>query len=196
MRKEMAKVFAYILGGIIIIIMFFTPAHDYVNDLFHRDRKEAREEEIIGRVSGYNPQVKEIQNILKEVGFNPGPADGIMGAQTRTAIKGFQKSKGLKTTSKIDTDTQLAINRMREQKKPSFKEEPQIGSWNERSSDDRNKQIQTALKKAGFYQGKIDGKIGPRTKAAISNFQKAIKLNPDGVVDKRTLAELNKYLYR
>ncbi|RJO65728.1 MAG: peptidoglycan-binding protein [Candidatus Omnitrophota bacterium] len=58
------------------------------------------------------------------------------------------------------------------------------------------KQIQRALKSAGFYQGSVDGKIGPRTKEAIKEFQKARGLKADGVVGKRTSAELNKYLSR
>jgi peptidoglycan hydrolase-like protein with peptidoglycan-binding domain len=58
------------------------------------------------------------------------------------------------------------------------------------------KQIQKALKSAGFYQGSIDGKIGPKTKEAIIKFQKAHGLKADGIAGKRTSAELNKYLSR
>jgi len=58
------------------------------------------------------------------------------------------------------------------------------------------KQIQLALKKAGFYKGEIDGKIGLNTKKAIMKFQKAQGLKADGIVGKRTLAELNIYLSR
>lgn len=58
------------------------------------------------------------------------------------------------------------------------------------------KQIQKALKNAGFYQGSIDGKIGSKTKEAIIKFQKAYGLKADGIVGKRTSAELNKYLSR
>jgi len=56
------------------------------------------------------------------------------------------------------------------------------------------KQIQRALKSAGFYQGPIDGKIGSKTKEAIVKFQKAKGLKADGIVGKRTLAALNKYI--
>lgn len=56
------------------------------------------------------------------------------------------------------------------------------------------RQVQTALKNAGFYKGKIDGKTGPRTKEAIKEFQKANGLKPDGIVGRRTVEKLNKYL--
>jgi len=58
------------------------------------------------------------------------------------------------------------------------------------------KQIQRALKSAGFYQGPIDGKIGSKTKGAIVKFQKAKGLKADGIVGKRTSTELNRYLSR
>lgn len=59
---------------------------------------------------------------------------------------------------------------------------------------DRDRDIQRALKNAGFYTGAIDGKIGPRTKNAIMEFQKAKALVPDGKVGPKTWAELEKYL--
>lgn len=61
-------------------------------------------------------------------------------------------------------------------------------------SQDRNKDIQTALKAAGFYTGTVDGKIGPRTKKAIIDFQKANGLKADGKVGPKTMAALDKYL--
>ena len=54
--------------------------------------------------------------------------------------------------------------------------------------------IQTALKHAGFYEGKIDGKIGPMSKKAITEFQKANNLPADGKVGPKTWAALSKHL--
>jgi peptidoglycan hydrolase-like protein with peptidoglycan-binding domain len=54
------------------------------------------------------------------------------------------------------------------------------------------KQIQRALKSAGFYQGSIDGKIGSKTREAIIKFQKANGLKADGIVGKKTSVELSK----
>ncbi|MCX7661095.1 MAG: peptidoglycan-binding protein [Candidatus Omnitrophica bacterium] len=56
------------------------------------------------------------------------------------------------------------------------------------------KQIQIALKNAGFDPGPIDGKMGTKTRQAIKSFQKANGLNPDGKVGKRTWMVLKKYL--
>jgi len=56
------------------------------------------------------------------------------------------------------------------------------------------KEIQAALKNAGFYTGEIDGKIGPMTKKATEEFQKANGLKADGKVGPNTWAALSKYL--
>ena len=56
------------------------------------------------------------------------------------------------------------------------------------------KQIQEALKNAGYYDGKVDGKIGPKTSAAIKQFQKDTGLKADGIAGKNTKEKLLKYL--
>ena len=58
----------------------------------------------------------------------------------------------------------------------------------------KNKDIQTALKAANFYTGNIDGKMGPKTKKSIVEFQKAKGLKADGKVGSKTWMELEKYL--
>jgi len=74
---------------------------------------------------------------------------------------------------------------------------PQIAEKKAPVSQDmqgRNKDIQKALKNAGFYAGPIDGKIGPKTKKAIQEFQSAKGLKADGKAGPKTWAELEKYL--
>ena len=56
------------------------------------------------------------------------------------------------------------------------------------------REIQKALKSAGFYKGSVDGKSGPRTSEAIRSFQKDKKFKADGVVGKVTWTALKKYL--
>lgn len=55
-------------------------------------------------------------------------------------------------------------------------------------------QLQTALKNAGFYKGRIDGKVGPQTRQAVKEFQIAHNLKADGVVGRKTRVELVSYL--
>lgn len=56
------------------------------------------------------------------------------------------------------------------------------------------KQIQMALRNAGYYDGAVDGKIGPRTKSAIKKFQADMGLKADGVAGRNTREKLVKYL--
>jgi len=58
----------------------------------------------------------------------------------------------------------------------------------------KTKDIQTALKNAGFYDGKIDGIKGEQTKKAVKAFQKANGLRDDGVVGPKTWELLARYV--
>ncbi|MBI3307647.1 MAG: peptidoglycan-binding protein [Candidatus Omnitrophica bacterium] len=54
--------------------------------------------------------------------------------------------------------------------------------------------IQRALKNAGYYQGKLDGKIGPGTRDAVKAFQNDNGLDADGVVGRQTWGKLKSFL--
>lgn len=55
------------------------------------------------------------------------------------------------------------------------------------------REVQHALKNAGFYQGPVDGKTGPVTRDAVKEFQRVHGLTDDGVVGKQTWAKLRAY---
>ena len=50
---------------------------------------------------------------------------------------------------------------------------------------------QEALKTQGFDPGPIDGQMGPRTRAAISDYQRRENLPVTGMLDDATMAKLN-----
>lgn len=50
--------------------------------------------------------------------------------------------------------------------------------------------VQVALDRAGFSPGEIDGRGGPKTRLALSEFQKATSLQPTGVLNEETIAAL------
>ena len=56
-----------------------------------------------------------------------------------------------------------------------------------------SRDIQKALQSAGYYQGTVDGKIGPGTKDAVKAFQRDHGLEADGVVGRQTWDKLKVY---
>ena len=45
--------------------------------------------------------IKKVQQFLKDQGYKPGPVDGILGSGTRTALKSFERKRGLAQTGRI-----------------------------------------------------------------------------------------------
>jgi len=52
------------------------------------------------------------------------------------------------------------------------------------------KEVQTVLKKWGYYTGSVDGINGPLTKSAVKRFQRKYGLTADGVVGPLTAAKM------
>ena len=57
-----------------------------------------------------NPQHAGLQVALRAWGLYTGPIDGIIGPQTRDALKKFQKKKGLPADGVAGTRTRLALD--------------------------------------------------------------------------------------
>lgn len=56
--------------------------------------------------------VRRVQQALDKKGFDAGRADGIYGSETRTALREFQKSKGIQSNGQINRQTlsELGVN--------------------------------------------------------------------------------------
>lgn len=68
-----------------------------------------------------NEQVKNAQEILAGLGFDPGRTDGYFSSETSTAVKAFQQNNNLEPTGKIDAKTaakleEEAIKEMKKEK--------------------------------------------------------------------------------
>ena len=48
-----------------------------------------------GAVTLSTDEIRELQGRLKTAGFNPGPADGIVGRMTRSAVRKYAQAQGL-----------------------------------------------------------------------------------------------------
>jgi peptidoglycan hydrolase-like protein with peptidoglycan-binding domain len=49
--------------------------------------------------------IRQMQQALKESGYDPGPIDGVQGPQTTAALRAYQKAEGIEVTGRADTDT-------------------------------------------------------------------------------------------
>ncbi len=55
-------------------------------------------------------QIKQIQQSLKDKGFDPGQVDGIMGPNTRQALQQFQQSQGIASSGKLNQQTLQSLD--------------------------------------------------------------------------------------
>jgi hypothetical protein len=62
-----------------------------------------------GPVNLSRDELRRVQIVLKEKGFNVGKADGVLGPRTRNALIAFQRQQGLDRTGKIDRPTITAL---------------------------------------------------------------------------------------
>lgn len=147
------------------------------------DKEGAQEKELIGEVIPYevNLVIEEIQSLLHLYGYNTGKIDGVLGLRTRNAIKKFQEDNGLKPSRFADQATWERLN--------IFKDNELVikGRLNVRL-------VQVILTQTGFNPGKIDGKLGERTKSAVMKFQEAQGLKVDGKIGYQTLGKLATFI--
>ena len=61
------------------------------------------------QVAAADPLLKQAQVALTRLKFDPGPADGVLGAKTAAALRAFQKSKGYAESGILDTATAQAL---------------------------------------------------------------------------------------
>jgi hypothetical protein len=54
-------------------------------------------------------RIGQAQEQLKEAGFDPGPIDGVLGPQTRAALRRYQAGQGLPATGALDEATRQAL---------------------------------------------------------------------------------------
>ena len=139
------------------------------------------------RMGDSGSAVKDLQTKLKKLGYYSGTVDSTFGSGTYTAVRAFQKKynltadgvAGSETLKKLDTAYKNA---------DSDKDD---GSLRKGATGSAVKDLQTKLKKLGFYNASIDGDYGDTTVAAVKAFQKKYNLTADGVAGSETLKKLD-----
>jgi murein DD-endopeptidase MepM/ murein hydrolase activator NlpD len=131
--------------------------------------------------------VAALQVALRGVGLSPGPVDGISGVQTRRAVIGFQRRRGLSADGVAGPRTRRALG---------VRGRPSLGTRamrvGQRGWDVAA--LQFLLSSRGFGPGGFDGGFGPATAQAVRRFQSATRLSVDGVAGPSTLGALRRKL--
>jgi peptidoglycan hydrolase-like protein with peptidoglycan-binding domain len=108
-----------------------------------------------------NDDVRRLQRGLREIGFDPGPVDGVAGARTKAAYVRLQSGCSklalqLDELSLYTAEGQLTAGAAARDKLPSRRE---------------TQEIQGQLREAGLYPGPVDGVFGSRTQLALRKFK-------------------------
>lgn len=126
--------------------------------------------------------VKTVQDKLNALGFNCGAVDGIFGPKTKAAVVSFQRANGLAADGIIGplTWSKLFGNSTSASPVSSSAGYPGLVMYGMHNAN--VSAVQSKLATLGFNPGSIDGIFGPKTLAALKNFQRAEGLVIDGIV--------------
>lgn len=139
------------------------------------------------RLGSTGDTVIYLQQSLTKLGYNPGSIDGIFGSKTQTAVKAFQKDKGLVVDGIVGNSTWTAIDNALQDPPTPIHPMLRIGS-----TSDSVRYLQVCLDKLGYKPGQIDGIFGSKTETAVKAFQKAKGLVVDGIVGEKTWLAIDK----
>jgi peptidoglycan hydrolase-like protein with peptidoglycan-binding domain len=130
-------------------------------------------------------EVMNLQKLLADRGFYNGAVDGLTGAQTRNAILAAQKTYNLTADGVAGSRTLAAL----ESNGNKASVLPVSTTSTTKNAEISN--LQQLLSKRGFYNGTVDGLMGPQTRLAIVAAQKNYGLATDGIAGSQTLAALD-----
>jgi peptidoglycan hydrolase-like protein with peptidoglycan-binding domain len=118
---------------------------------------EAAMAEPILQKGSTDPAVRDLQEALKTLGFNPGPIDGQFGTVTEAAVKAFQQQRGIPVDGVVGKVTWINIDEA-DQSEPVL----DIGS-----TGLPVRRAQKRMSLVGFDVGGVDGQYVRRTVARL-----------------------------
>ncbi len=128
--------------------------------------------------------VRQLQQQLAKLGHYKSTIDGSYGPVTRRAVAAFEKAKGLKADGIADPKTRSALSQAATT--------PATSALRQGMSGAKVKQLQTQLKKLGYYTASVDGSFGPVTKRAVQAFERKQGWKADGIAGAQVQAALAK----
>jgi peptidoglycan hydrolase-like protein with peptidoglycan-binding domain len=128
--------------------------------------------------------IRRVQQTLSNRGFKAGAADGILSERTHAALRQFQKSENLETTGRLNERTLAALG-VPEEVASAGSSRPAA-----EPASSTIRELQRKLSSRGYHVGAADGVMGPATRAAIKDFQRAENLEVTGRPNRETLSAL------
>jgi N-acetylmuramoyl-L-alanine amidase len=133
------------------------------------------------------PAVTEIRSILVSLDLLSS-AEGDFDAETETAVRAFQQSRGLGVDGLVGDETWQALDgaRWKLGSRTLFHSIPSalVG--------DDVRALQERLLEMGYDAGRADGVYGPRTARAVAQFQREVGLAQDGSCGPQTMKALRR----
>ena len=139
------------------------------------------------RMGDSGSAVKDLQTKLKKLGYYSGTVDSTFGSGTYAAVKAFQKKYNLTADGVAGSETLKKLDSAYK----NADSDKDDDSLRKGATGSAVKDLQTKLKKLGFYNAYVDGSYGDTTVAAVKAFQKKYNLTADGVAGSETLKKLD-----
>ena len=137
--------------------------------------------------------VSDLQRNLTTLGYYWAEITGNFGTKTETAVKRFQEENGLTVDGVAGEKTIAAIAKAVANKTGSSSTGSTSGSILTLNSQGTTvSQMQTDLKRLGYYYAEITGNFGAKTQTAVKKFQEENNLTVDGVAGPATLQAIAK----
>lgn len=141
------------------------------------------------RTGDSGQDVRDIQHRLLELGLrvDPHELESGFGPSTEAAVREFQQRRGLPSDGRVGPETWGELveagyrlgDRVLYLRSPAFR-------------GDDVRELQRRLNALGFDVGKEDGIFGPRTHDAVSEFQRNVAEQADGIVGMSTFEALDR----
>ena len=155
-------------------------------DSVYKNADSAKDDDSL-RMGDSGSAVKDLQTKLKKLGYYDGTVDSTFGSGTYAAVRAFQKKYNLTADGVAGSETLKKLDSAYK----NADSDKDDGSLRKGATGSAVKNLQTKLKKLGFYNASIDGDYGDTTVAAVKAFQKKYNLTADGVAGSETLKKLD-----
>jgi peptidoglycan hydrolase-like protein with peptidoglycan-binding domain len=137
--------------------------------------------EPVLRTGSNGEAVRQLQQALKGLGYDPGAIDGHFRSSTEAAVQAFQSAQGIAADGIVGEITWLNIDEA-DMSNPTIRRG---------STGNPVRRAQKRLTLGGYDTNGVDGVFGADTEAAVRRFQGDRGLNVDGIVGPRTWAEID-----